>query len=194
MRYKKMNYYAIQVKTREERKYIDLSEKLYPDTPLKVIFPRRTLTIRRLGKTRTVEAPLFPGYVFLFGESLDSETYWRFRRIPGFHRFLKDNRDIRPIEGSDRELLLHFLNFGEIIKVSRVRFDENSRIVVVDGPMKGLEGRIVKVDRRKNRAKIRLDLYNDSFLVDLGIDILGDVPRKDSPGKEDARDELTAQK
>jgi transcription termination/antitermination protein NusG len=188
-----MNYYALQVKTREERKYIELAKKLYPDSPLQIIFPRRTLSIRRLGKTKTVEAPLFPGYVFLHGDTVDSDNYWRYRRIPGFHRFLKDNRDIRPIEGADRELLLHFLNFGEVIRKSRVKFDENARIVVIDGPMQGLEGRIVKVDRRKNRAKVRLDLYNDSFLVDLGIEILGDSPGKGRRGKEDAGDELKAQ-
>ena len=35
------------------------------------------------------------------------------------------------------------------IGVSMVHFDENERIVVDEEPLKGLEGSIIKVDRRK---------------------------------------------
>ena len=41
--------------------------------------------------------------------------------------------------------------------------------------MKGLEGRIIKVDRRKKRAKIKLSLYEESFRVDFGFEILEKV-------------------
>jgi transcriptional antiterminator NusG len=54
-----------------------------------------------------------------------------------------------------------------------VYFNENSRIVVVEGPLVGLEGRIIKVDKRKGRAKISLDLYNDSFAIDLAFEVIG---------------------
>jgi transcriptional antiterminator NusG len=54
-----------------------------------------------------------------------------------------------------------------------VYFNDNSRIVVIEGPLMGLEGRIVKVDRRKGRAKVSLDLYNDSFTIDLAFEVIG---------------------
>jgi transcriptional antiterminator NusG len=170
-----MNYFAVQVKTREEAKFVSLAGKLRAAVPLGIVFPRRTLSIRRMGRLKQKEEPLFPGYVFLVGDEVPTEVYWRIKRIPGFFRFLRSNRDIRPVEGTDREILLHFLGFGEVIKKSKVRFDENARIQVVEGPLTGLEGRIVKIDRRKGRAKIKLDMYDDTFLVDLGIDILGET-------------------
>ena len=172
-----MNYFALQIKTREEKKYLSMAANLKAAEPLVLLFPRRTLTIRRLGKTRQTEAPLFPGYLFLQGDEIPPETYWQLKKIPGFFRFLKSNHDIRPLEGPDRELLLHFLSFGEVVKKSRVRLDENSRIQVVEGPLKGLEGRIVKVDKRKGRAKVKLDMYDESFLVDLGIEILTETTK-----------------
>ena len=139
------------------------------------MFPRRVLSVRRMGKVGRKEEPLYPGYVFLAGAGITTDIYWRMRRVPGFCRFLKSNRDIRPVEGRDREVLLHFLGFGEVIRKSTVRFDANDRIQVVEGPLTGLEGRIVKIDKRKGRAKIHLDMYDESFLVDLGIDILGET-------------------
>ena len=64
------------------------------------------------------------------------------------------------------------MKFGEIAEPSRVHFDENDRIVVDSGPLQGLEGKIVKVDRRKGRAKIQLDLYTENFLLDLGFEVI----------------------
>ena len=150
-----------------------LAEKHGAARPLKLIFPRRALRIRRRGKSLQVQAPLFPGYIFLFGEDIEPTTYWNVKRVPGFFRFLKNNHDIQPLGGAERELLVHFLSYGEIVGKSTVVFDENSRIRVLEGALKDLEGRIVKVNKRKGRAKIRLDMYGDSFLVDLGIEILG---------------------
>lgn len=153
-----------------------LAEKHGAAQPLKLVFPRRTLKVRRRGRYRQELAPLFPGYVFLFGSAVAPETYWRIKRVPGFFRFLKNNHDIQPLAGEERELLVHFLSYGEVVKSSTVVFDENSRIQVLGGPMQGLEGRIVKVDKRKGRAKIKLDMYGNSFLVDLGIDIIEKIP------------------
>ena len=51
-------------------------------------------------------------------------------------------------------------------------FDEHNRIRVISGPLKGLEGQIVKVDRRKGRARVKLELYEDSFMIDFGFDSL----------------------
>jgi transcriptional antiterminator NusG len=60
-----------------------------------------------------------------------------------------------------------------VIGKSTVKFDENSRIYVLSGPLEGLEGKIVKIDKRKQRAKVQLDLYKESFLVDFGFELLG---------------------
>ncbi|MDR2588072.1 MAG: antiterminator LoaP [Spirochaetales bacterium] len=167
-----MNYFAVQVKTRDEAKFVALAQNVGAAGPLRLVLPRRRLHVRRQGKNRAVLAPLFPGYVFLLGTEIGPEVYWSLRRVPGFFRFLKNNHDIQPLAGVSRELLVHFLAHGEVVKKSTVVLGENDRIEVLDGPLKGLEGRIVKVDKRKGRAKIRLDMYTDVFLVDLGIEVL----------------------
>jgi transcriptional antiterminator NusG len=94
------------------------------------------------------------------------------KALPGFIRFLPSNTNIAPLETRDQQLLLHFLAFGEIVEKSRVYFDENRRIRVLAGPLKGLEGMIVRVDKRKGRAKVRLEMYNNSFEVDFGFEAL----------------------
>jgi len=170
-----MNYYAIQVKTRSEDNFLKLFKALHPQVKLPIYFPKRCLDIRKAGKVIPSTLAVFPGYIFIEAESND-EIYphqWEFRRTMGFYRFLKSNKEITPLSGRDLELVLHFIkNTGAVAGRSRVYFDENTKIVVIDGPLSGLEGRIIKVDRRKGRAKIKLDLYNDSFAIDLAFDVI----------------------
>jgi transcriptional antiterminator NusG len=169
-----VDYYAVQVKTRGEEKYIRLFRALYPGCPIQIHFPKRKLLVRRQGKAVNTMPAVFPGYIFLeTGQELIYQYQWQFRRTAGFYRFLKSNQNIQPLSGGDLETVLHFIKkAGPLAGFSRVYFDENSRIVVVDGPMAGLEGNIVKVDKRKKRAKIKLDLYDDSFTIDLGFEVI----------------------
>jgi len=171
-----MNYYAIQVKTRAENKFIRLFRALNPEITLPIYFPQRRLDIRRKGKVRASMSAVFPGYIFVEA-SCDEEItafQWKFRRTDGFYRFLRSNQEITRLDNSDLELVLHFIkNTDAIAGKSRVYFNEDSRIIVVEGPLAGLEGRIIKVDRRKRRAKIMLDLYNDSFSIDLAFEVIG---------------------
>ena len=170
-----MAYYAIQVKTRGEEKFIRIFRKQNPEIDLPLYFPQRSLDIRRGGRIKPSLLAIFPGYVFL--EISDKESIyqyqWAFRRTLGFYRFLRSNQDIAPLQSRDLELVMHFIKqTGSLAGKSRVYFDDNARIVVISGPLSGLEGRIIKADKRKGRAKVKLDLYDDSFNIDLAFEVL----------------------
>jgi transcriptional antiterminator NusG len=170
-----MEYYAMQVKAGSEEKFLKLFKAQNPDIDLALYYPQRHIDIRRRGKTVSTKLAIFPGYIFLELDSDDDVIRYlhNFRRTKGFFRFLRSNEDIAPLRHRDLELVLHFIKeIGPIAGKSKVYFDENSRIVVVSGPMAGLEGRIVKADKRKGRAKIKLDLYNDSFCIDLAFEVM----------------------
>ena len=170
-----MDYYAFQVRTRGEQKFMRLFRAKNPDIMLPLYFPQRSLDIRRGGRILPTNLAIFPGYIFLElpeGESIQSYQ-WAFRKTEGFYRFLRSNQDIVPLQNRDLELVLHFIKeVGPTAGKSQVYFDDNSRIVVIAGPLSGLEGRIVKADKRKGRAKIKLDLYGDSFCIDLAFEVL----------------------
>ena len=174
-----MNIYTIQVKTRGEEKFIKLFKALYPDVQISLHFPRRHVDIRRKGTVQQSTAAVFPGYIFLEAEADEIQArQWAFRRTDGFFRFLKSNQDITPLADKDLELVLHFIKkAGPIAGISRVFFNEKSRIVVIEGPLMGLEGRIIKVDKRKKRAKVKLNLYDDSFAIDLAFEVMGALER-----------------
>jgi transcriptional antiterminator NusG len=190
-----MKYYALQVKTRSEEKYIKLVKSLHPEINFPLYFPQRKMPIKQKGKIVHSLAAVFPGYIFAeIGSNYREKNYpdgensaeseeilkyqWAFRHTEGFFRFLKSNQNITPLADKDLEVVLHFIKTPGPVGVSKVYFDENSRIVVTEGPLMGLEGKIIKVDKRKGRAKIKLDLYDDSFSIDLAFEVMGSLEHR----------------
>jgi transcriptional antiterminator NusG len=181
-----MQYYTIQVLTEQED---DFARRLLPTLgPDRLILPKKLLPIRHRGTTRKEMRPLFPGYIFIQSEDILSEldVFWTIRHTQGFVRFLRESHHPTPLSEQDLGLIRHFISFGECADISKVTFDARDRIVVLEGPLKGLEGQIIKVDHRKGRARVLLDLYNASFPIDLGFEVVervasgGDVNHEES--------------
>lgn len=138
----------------------------------------RELEITRAGKTQKEKRPLYPGYVFWGTENLQDDDPWRWRQIPGFLRLLETDGKPATLKTKDLDLLRHFLSFGDTLGISRVSFDATDRIVVAQGPLMGLEGRIIKVDKRKRRAKVRLEIYDSPIDIDFGFEILNPLEKE----------------
>ena len=167
-----MPYFVIHLKTRSEEEFISRAESMLDDREVRFIWLRRSLRIRKRGEWIETLAPIFPGYLFVEAQEISPELFLKVKRIPGFFRFLQSNENIVPISRDDKELLTYLLSFGQVVRKSVVYFDKNNKIRVVSGPLKQLEGQIIKVDRRKGRAKVRLDMFKHSFLIDFGFEAL----------------------
>jgi transcription termination/antitermination protein NusG len=182
-----MQYYTIQVLTEDEE---DFARRILPLLGRdRVILPKKLIPIRHRGVTRKEMRPLFPGYIFIRSENIldELDVYWAVRRTQGFIRFLRQSPAPTPLSERDLDLIRHFISFGECADISKVTFDEHDRIVVLEGPLKGLEGRIEKVDRRKGRARVRLDLYEANFPIDLGFEIVERIDSGGGEGHEESR-------
>lgn len=169
-----MNYYVVQIRAGKELFFINEDEQNNKSfqKEYSIIFPQRVLNIRKGGIFTKKQLPVFPGYVFIATEEFSSMVYRSIKKLHYFYRFLPNNREPKPLEGRDLDILKHFISFGNAANFSVATFDENDRIIVLEGPLKGLEGYIIKVNKRKGRATVCLDLYQDSFRIDFGFTIL----------------------
>ncbi len=169
-----MDYYVVQVSTGKEKNFIEDAEfkNKFDELSYSIVFPQRILKIRKAGKVTEKQLPVFAGYLFIGTDKISKDLYQHIRRCKGFYRFLPNNQDPKSLEGRDLEILNQFISFGGLAKISQVVFDENDRIKVIEGPLSGLEGYIVRVNKRKGRATVCLDMCQTAFSIDLGFEIL----------------------
>lgn len=174
-----MDWYVLQVMTGKEDEYRTLAKtRVPPECAGTLYLPTRRLPIRRGGKVRIEDKPVFPGYLFVATDTLTPQGAGAYRRVPGFVRWLGGDNGPAILRDSDLEILQVLLGHGEILGLSRAKFNAEQRIQVVDGPLKGLEGRIIRVDKRKQRARVRLDMYRNSFEVDFGYELITDAAKE----------------
>ena len=169
-----MDYYVVQVSTGKEKNFIEDAEfkNKFDELSYSIVFPQRILKIRKAGKVTEKQLPVFAGYLFIGTDEISKDLYQHLRRCKGFYRFLPNNQEPRFLEGRDLEILNQFISFGGLAKISQVVFDENDRIKVIEGPLSGLEGYIVRVNKRKGRATVCLDMCQTACSIDLGFEIL----------------------
>lgn len=170
-----MSFFAIQVMSGREDAYIEFFSKTRPDQDICNI--KKKIKTRRKGKPVTMISPLFPGYLFFQypKEKPFAELITVFKRTKYFIRFLPATDNIKALNDRDSAIIKQLLSFGGEIGPSLVTFDENKRIKVVRGPMLGMEGWIIKVDRRKKRAKVRLDMNDSPITFDLSFEVLESI-------------------
>lgn len=163
-------WYALFVLTGDEDKVKERLEYRFAHSKLNFIVPKRKLRERKEGKWEEKIRPIFPGYILVNGE-IGMEEYYLFSGIPGLLRVLKDNCKPLEIPEEDVAVIKRLTGRGEIIDHSTVLL-ESGKVVVVDGPLLGLEGLIQSIDKRKGRAKVRLTFASEPRLVDLSIFVI----------------------
>ena len=175
-----MEHYCLMIKSGGEESFKkDFEENLKKAAinSAKITFFKKKM---RNSKKIEFEQPLFPGYCFLSVEKMDAKIAEAAKKSKNFYHFLDNNTDIKRLQGKDKEILSNLLKFGETQGISTVSFDENQKITVSKGPLMGFEGKIIKVNRKRGRATIKIDLCNNEMRFDLAFDELAATQRPDT--------------
>ncbi len=171
----KNDWYAVFVETFQEDKVKARLEYRFGSdnsdgSGLRILVPKRRLRERRDGKWRFVTRALFPGYVLLNGR-FGAREYYRLKGVPGILKLLRTGYDFAKIAVEEIEILARLACNKDIIELSDVLV-ENGRVTVVDGPLLSLEGIIESINRRKGRARVRLNFLGEERSVELGVNVL----------------------
>ncbi|PEM20849.1 antiterminator LoaP [Bacillus wiedmannii] len=175
-----MSWYALFVGTGKEELVKTMIEKYLENRKMTAIVPKRKLYERKRGITYVVYRTLFPGYVLL-RTSMDPEIYYELKSIPLYCKLLNNDCTYNAeqggpylftnIEVEEISSVLQLIGTDETIDFSTI-YIENNKVKVLEGPLKGKEDIIKKVDKRKKRAKIILRILGNEIRLDVGIEIL----------------------
>lgn len=160
------NYYRIWVRTGFENKFVEKIQSFFDSLP-----EEHNGKLHCIGKQIRLRSgkefidPLLPGYIFW-----ETDNISRIQDIKdeeGFIDFLPNDNGIKPLSARDTELVTSFLKYGSVIPVVNVQFDVNDRIVIVDGPFKGVEGFISDVNRSNKRINFEITLMDGKRILSL---------------------------
>lgn len=163
-------WYVLFVMTGEEDKVKERLEYKLKNINLKVIVPKRRLREKKNGIWEYRVRTLFPGYVLINGY-LNTKDYYRLKGVPGLIGILKDNNGPLEVQEEEIRIIGNLICNSEIIGCSQILF-EDDRVVVVDGPLVGMEGLIKTIDKRKGRAKVIINFIGKPKLVDLSVSMI----------------------
>jgi transcriptional antiterminator NusG len=164
------NWYAIHTMSGAEKKLVATLQIFSEE--IQLYLPTRKVIHQLKGVQHIIELPLFPGYIFVYksiSESLDTlgkaNTGIVFKPVMANGKYLEANKN-------EMKFLFEVTGGSGVIELSKGIVMENEDVMIIQGPLKRLKGKILFVDKRKNKAKVRIEFMNRLLDVSLGLEIL----------------------
>ena len=169
-------WYVVQVRTGDELKIAERLKLELKDDGEEIFVPlfERRKSIK--GEWTKVTVPLFPGYIFFQTNDVES-FYLRLKKINAFTKILGTGYGYSSIS-PDEEKFLRILIGDDYIAQESVGVIEGDNIIIKYGPLHGLEGSILKVNRHKRIAIIRADFMGGPREIKVGLEIIDKLPPK----------------
>lgn len=163
--------YVIQVRSGTEQEIVKQCLAVIPKAILGQCFlPCFEEVKRYLGSWHTKKRLLFPGYVFLVSPEPE-ELYRELKHVIGLTKLLKTGSQIVPLKEEEVEFLLELGGEEQFVELSKGIL-ENEKVVVLEGPLKGREGLIRKIDRHKRLAWLEIEMFGRKTKFEVGLEIV----------------------
>ena len=139
----------------------------WPDA--EAISPSKLRYRRINGKPVEEKTPLFPGYIFM--RLNNGFPLYRMKQNGLLYKVLRDSDGDWRLSGADRDFAEKIFKSSGLFGFSKA-FYEGDRIRILEGPLKELEGKIVRVNHRKQTAQVQLSIQGMDMNVWLGFELI----------------------
>lgn len=148
-----------------------LEEKI---SDFKFVIFKRKLRERKSGQWHMVERKLFPGYIICEGD-MTEESWHRINNVEVNARVLRNEDTFLTLTPQEVDLLSTLDSEASGLMDISEAYYEGDQIVINNGPLMGQEARIVSVNKRKGRAKVKLSFCGSERIVELGVRLIEKV-------------------
>ncbi|MBQ7223568.1 MAG: antiterminator LoaP [Erysipelotrichaceae bacterium] len=169
---KEKEWYVLRVQAREEEKARELLVQNGLD--VKVIY--RDVYWKKNGVVEMKRRVLFPGYLFVLSELNAYDFNELFQNIKfkygKYYKNLKYDQEGTPaLTSEEKKLIIHLTGDNDVVEKS-TGIIEGDQVIIMDGPLMGLEGNIVHIDRHKRLAKLEMDFLGTTRTITVSLEIV----------------------
>ncbi len=167
-----MNWYVLFIRSGQEEAISDFLNQ----SGLSSFIPKMKVVYRRQGRSELVEKIMFPGYLFLESDLNQQQMDQQIRKLrmrkSGLVKLLKVDKEGTPVLRDEEKKHLEQLLGKNRIMDHSVGLIQGGQVIVTEGPLKGFESRIVRIDRHKRRAWLQLDLCGQTTTACVSLEIV----------------------
>ena len=135
----------------------------------KMFIPRYIAQRHFKKEWHEVEKTLFPGYLFVDTEKIDSviEGMKKFRQ---FTKVLQDGEMVSPIKEQEQQFLSTMMDQQHLVRYSE-GFLIGEKVCITTGPLRNLQGYLRTVDRHRRIAKLEVPIFGRPTPTEVGFEI-----------------------
>ena len=139
------------------------------DYIFRIVIPETTEVEIKDGVKKEKVKKMFPGYI-LVEMIMTDEAWFIVRNTPGVTGFIgSSGKGAKPTPLLPQEIDRILVNMG----MSRVNVEDDLKVgdsvSIVDGPFKGMIGKVDSIDTENNRLNIIIDLFGQETSVDVEL-------------------------
>ena len=135
----------------------------------KVIIPERTEVEIKDGVKKEKVRKMFPGYV-LIQMIMSDEAWYVVRNTPGVTGFIgSSGKGAKPIPLSPEEVKKFIGDGVENVKPINTDVEVGDSISIIDGPFKGMFGKVESQDKENEKLTVLIDLFGQETPVEVDL-------------------------
>jgi len=156
-----LKWYALHTRSHFEQKVYDI----LCGKSIETFLPKIQMMSRRKDRRKKILVPLLPGYIFVQYDQ-DPEIYWDIVKTVGVVRMV--GFEGKPVPASDDEIQsLMILDGTDRTVHNQSYMKRGDRVMIMDGPLKGLTGFYVRHKGRTDKVVVNVELLNRSLAVEI---------------------------
>jgi transcriptional antiterminator NusG len=135
--------------------------------------PRYQTQTKVRGEWCYVERSLLPGYVIAVTRQSGRLAHL-LRGVSEFTRLLAVGEAFVPLSAEERAWMERFTKPGERTIPMSFAYRKGDALVVTEGPLKGMEGVIERINRKKSLAYVQMKVGGKKVTTTVGLGIVGE--------------------
>ena len=178
-----MAWYAVHVRIGNEDEVCEKIRKKLAnagyDKAYRLLVPKRKLLERHNGLFVEMVRTMFPGYVLVESEDIRGVAKLT-KSCKGIFRYLESEGEFQEIRLEEVSAIVYMTDEAGVIGSSEVLL-EGDVIEVTNGPLRGYEGLIKRIDKHHRRASVLFFLDGRQHFISLAVSIQSDETKRNLP-------------
>lgn len=142
----------------------------FQDNIFRVIIPEETVYETKKDGTKVEKKKkMFPGYI-LVEMVMSDEAWYIVRNTPGVTGFIgSSGKGAKPTPLPPQEIDRVLINMGLSRMDAEAELSIGTKVSIVDGPFKGMDGSVNAIDKENNKLTVLIDLFGQETPVEVEL-------------------------